>query len=172
MYIEDNIRKKNVKNIMNKIKLIVDTNKLSLPKDFSNEKVSAMIESGCLKFSIEYTESNNVSFLIETIYNDKVDSIINILNKDIIDAIIKNTIEPKNLALMKEEELNPKKFSEINKKKQKISELKENQGEVNMYTCKKCGGKRTKVKEMQIERGDEPTNFFITCLDCGYVEKQ
>ena len=172
MLIENNIRKKNVKNIMNKIKLIVDTNKISLPKDFSNEKVSAMIESGCLKFSMEYTETNNVSFLIETIYNDKVDNIINSLNKYILNAIISNKIEPNQIALMKEEELNPKKFSEINKKKKKISELKENQGEVNMYTCKKCGGNRTKVKELQIERGDEPTNFFITCLDCGYVEKQ
>ena len=38
--------------------------------------------------------------------------------------------------------------------------------------CKKCGGNRSKVKELQVDRGDEPTNIFITCLDCGHVEKQ
>ena len=172
MDIDKNIRKKNVKNIILKIRNIINDNKINISKDTNIENISALIESGILKFSMEYTETNNTPFLLEPTYNEKTNNILQVINKHIIEAIINKLIEPKKLAFMRDRELNPNKFKKIKQKKNKISELKDKTGEVNLYTCKKCGGNRTKVKELQIERGDEPTNFFITCLDCGHVEKQ
>ena len=37
---------------------------------------------------------------------------------------------------------------------------------VNFYKYKKFGDNKTKIIELQVERGDEPYNIFITYLDC------
>ena len=57
-------------------------------------------------------------------------------------------------------------------KKKKEDDIINNPKSVSSYKCKNCGGKRTKIKEEQILRADEPATVIITCLDCGYVEKQ
>ncbi len=164
MEIQKEIRKKSVKNIMLKIK--------NIKKIKDTELIAANIESGILKFTSEYVEANNLPFLIEDIYLQKIDELINLLDNNIIDNILNKKIDPKKIAFMKEEELNPSKFKKIKDKKKKISEIEDKDTSVNFYKCKKCGGNRTKIRELQVERGDEPYNIFITCLDCGYVEKQ
>ena len=172
MEIDSNIRKKNVKNIMIKFIDILKENNIYKDNKKDIEEISALIESGILKFSIEYAEANNTPFLLESIYSDKVYNITSLFNLEVIESILNKIIEPKELAFFSEEDLNPKKFREFNKKKNKIKEIKDNQTTVSAYTCKKCKGNRTTTKEIQIQRGDEPTTFFIKCLDCGYVEKQ
>ena len=40
-----------------------------------------------------------------------------------------------------------------------------------MYTCNKCGHKRTKTQELQMRASDEPMTLFITCLNCRHKWK-
>ena len=34
-----------------------------------------------------------------------------------------------------------------------------------IYTCKKCGGKKTQSYEVQLRRSDEPATVFIECVN-------
>ena len=167
MEIEDYDRKKNVKNIILKIKDL----KNNIPKD-KLENVAANIEVSVLNFSKEYVEANNLPYLLDSIYNDKLTNIMSLISLELIEEILKDNIPANKIAFMNDSDLNPKKFKEFFKKRKKIDEIKDNTTVVTAYKCKKCGGNRSKVKELQVDRGDEPTNIFITCLDCGHVEKQ
>jgi DNA-directed RNA polymerase subunit M/transcription elongation factor TFIIS len=167
MEIDNNIRKKNVKNIILKFKKI--------NKSLSNDKlesISANIEAGVLRFSLDYVESNNSPFLLDSIYQEKLDNIVDLLNSDILSLINKNKIDPKQIASMSEKDLNPNKFSKITKKNKKIKEIEESKSTVTVFQCPKCKSRNSKVKELQLERADEPYDIFIECLDCGFVVKQ
>lgn len=37
--------------------------------------------------------------------------------------------------------------------------------EEGIYTCKKCGGKRTQSYEVQLRRADEPATVFVECVN-------
>ena len=164
--IESYDRKKNVKNIMLKFE------ELGFKDRVKNEKEAANIEYSVLEFSKEYVETNNIEFMLEQVYNDKIEEFINLLSKELITKIFEKIIDSKKIAFMKEDELNPQKFSKVKSKKKKEDDIINNPKSVSSYKCKNCGGKRTKIKEEQILRADEPATVIITCLDCGYVEKQ
>jgi len=48
---------------------------------------------------------------------------------------------------------------EVNKRLKPI-DIKEG-----IYTCKKCGGKRTQSYEVQLRRADEPATVFVECVN-------
>ena len=159
-------RKKNVKNIMLKFEELGFTHRVE------NEKEAANIEHSILEFSKEYVETNNIEFMLEQVYNEKIEEFINVISKELIIKIFNKIVDSKKIAFLKEEDLNPQKFNKIKSKKKKEDEIINNPKSVSSYKCKNCGGKRTKIKEEQILRADEPATVIITCLDCGYVEKQ
>jgi len=41
-----------------------------------------------------------------------------------------------------------------------------------VFTCKRCGSKRTIQAERQVRSADEPMTIFVTCVDCGNSWKQ
>ena len=57
------------------------------------------------------------------------------------------------------EEIKLAEEKEINKRLKPV-EIKEG-----IYTCKKCGGKRTQSYEVQLRRADEPATVFIECVN-------
>ena len=76
------------------------------------------IEYSIYKFSKEYAEFNNTPYLIISIYENKsseiLDEILNQNSKYLLNALLNKTINPKKIAYLKPEELNPDKYEKIN----------------------------------------------------------
>lgn len=153
----------------NRSEVISDLNKLKL------KKYSKDIESGIYNFSKDYVIQNEMEELIEQIYMDKASEIINKFKNDgdeIIKLLKEKKIDPKNLASMKPEELNPKNYESIIKKNQIKKYKEENQSANSSFKCSKCGNtKKFNVSQQQIRAGDEPITTFVKCLECGHTFK-
>lgn len=140
-------------------------------KKYFIESISNNIEDSIYVFSKKYAEDNNAPFLLEEIYKTKLDEILCILSgknsKYLIEMIMNKKIDPKTIAFLKPEKLNPKQYSKVIKETKK-KKIKENVG-TDVYKCSKCKKKRCTVEEKQIRSGDEPATIFVTCLECGHT---
>ena len=98
------------------------------------------IEDGIYMFSEEYAENNGTPFLIEQIYNSKAEDLINIFKSKNLQFIItklKNEdFDPKKLAFLSKEELEPDTAIKLDKEN--------NDGVKGIYECPKC--KKSNVK--------------------------
>ena len=137
-----------------------------------DEKSIIDIENGIYEFSKTYSEDNNTPYLIESIYDDKSNQILCILRSNklkwILESIKNKDFEPKKLAFLKPEELNPEKFEKIIKKKEIEEHKKNNKATTNAFKCSKCGKRKCTVEEKQIRSGDEPATVFVECKECGH----
>lgn len=148
---------------------------LKLIKKFDKD-TSKDIEESIYIFSKCYADDHETPFLIENIYKTKAEELLCSFNNDNLMFIIKQiknkNINPKEIAMMKVSDLNPKKYSEIMKKKE-IEEMRlSNKSSTNAFECSKCKKNKCSVIEKQIRAGDEPATLFITCLECGNVFTQ
>ena len=88
-----------------------------------NKSIAKDIEESIYLFSKEYAETNDAPFIIEEIYNSKKDEILALLtNKesDYLISLLKSKdckIDPKKIAFMSPETLNPEKYEMIIKKR-------------------------------------------------------
>ena len=164
MSLEKNIRDDNIK----VFKEILKEKKI-LKK---NGKIPEEIEEGIHNFSIDYAESNNTLFLLESIYIDKSEKIKCLLNtsKFIIKSLNDKKINPRELAFLKPEELDPDKYADIITKKEVEQFKKSNQATTDAYKCPKCKQRKCSVEEKQTRSGDEPATVYVECKnpDCGY----
>jgi len=130
------------------------------------------IEHGIYEFSKSYSEDNNTPYLIESIYDDKSNQLLCILRSNklkwILESMKNKDFEPKKLAFLKPEELNPEKFEKIIKKKEIEEHKKNNKATTNAFKCSKCGKRKCTVEEKQIRSGDEPATVFVECKECGH----
>lgn len=138
-----------------------------------NSLIAKDIENSIYIFSEKYADDNGTPFLIDNIYDTKAEEVLCILNnnnlKYIIKGINENKIDPKKFAFLKPAELNPEKFSDIIKKKQKEEMRMSDIGVSSAFECEKCKKNKCSIVEKQIRSGDEPATAFITCLECGHV---
>lgn len=153
---------------MNSRKQIID--KLNI---LMSDKISKDIEYSINQFSKEYAEINDTPYLIQSIYDTKAEEITNqILNSDFIVKAIKNKkIDPKKIAYLKPEELNPEKYESIIKKREMEEYKKNNKVGSTAFTCVKCKKSKCEVSQKQTRAGDEPPTTFVTCLECGHSFK-
>lgn len=86
-----------------------------------DKNTSKDIEESIYIFSKQYADDHETPFLIENIYNTKAEELLCSFNNDNLMFIIKQiknkNINPKEIAMMKVSDLNPKKYFEIMKKK-------------------------------------------------------
>jgi DNA-directed RNA polymerase subunit M/transcription elongation factor TFIIS len=138
-----------------------------------NDKQAKDVEDGVYNFSKEYAETNDTPYLIQSIYDTKSDEIVcQLLNTDfLVNAIKEKKIEPKKLAYMKPEELNPEKYESIIKKREMEEYKKNNKTGSSVFTCAKCKKSKCEVTQKQTRAGDEPPTTFVTCLECGHTFK-
>lgn len=119
-------------------------------------------------------------YLINLLYNY---ALLNALNKfhkwhDLPADILLNIgqhikkVNPSNLGKMDFHELNPyinqHIIEEIKIKTEQVINVKYS----TMYTCNKCGEKKTNMRELQTRSGDEGGTLFIYCLICNNVWRQ
>lgn len=152
-------------NVIKKINIILDDDTLSIN-----------LEKGIYNYAIKEANSRKIIKKWENpqfiqLYIDRLRSIyINVQNEELLHHIKNHEITPQTLAFMTHQEMNPLHWKKLIDAKIKRDANKFNktiQASTDMFTCKKCKGKRTTYYELQTRSADEPMTCFITCLDCG-----
>jgi DNA-directed RNA polymerase subunit M/transcription elongation factor TFIIS len=137
---------------------------------FNIEK-SIQIEAGLFEYTVMYSKMEDIcDELFEATYNDKLNDILINLNKKynetLIDSIINDKLNSYEVAFLNPNELNPKKWEFLVQKQEMKKFREENMSATDVYYCKKCGAKKSRVYQMQTRSADEPMTTFVTCLVC------
>jgi len=153
---------------MNREKIINEINKI-----FKNNSISKKIETSIYNYSVDYTNTYNMSYLIDNIYNNKSDDILGYLNYNefLKSAILENKINPEQLAFLKSEELSPDLYESIIKKRELEEYNKNNVKGSSVFTCSKCKKANCSITQKQMRAADEPPTTIVKCLECGYTFK-
>jgi DNA-directed RNA polymerase subunit M/transcription elongation factor TFIIS len=142
-----------------------------LIKDFV---VSNEIEDGIFEFALIHVTINNFhENLLLSVYKSKFNEIIlnldknsRLKNKTLRPMIKNNTFKPQLIAFLSPQQLHPKKWAAILKKKEFIIDKEKNIGATDVYTCQDCGESKCTISQLQTRGADEPTTTFITCCVC------
>ena len=146
-----------------------------------DEKTAINLEKGVFNFAIKEASSRKIVKKWENtqfvqLYIDRMRSIyINLKNELLLNQLKSKEIPPQAFAFMTHQEFNPEHWKEYIDRKQKrdVSKYTNNvEASTDMFVCKKCKSRRCTYYELQVRSADEPTNVFITCLDCGKNWKQ
>jgi len=140
------------------------------------EKISSNLEKGVYNYAIQEANFRKIVKKWENgafvqLYLDRLRSVyVNLKNnKDLGKMVIQGDVLPQTLAFMTHQEMNPQHWSEIIERltKRNASKFTDNaEASTDMFTCRKCKGKRCTYYEMQTRSADEPATVFITCVDC------
>ncbi|ADO67332.1 putative transcription elongation factor TFIIS [Cafeteria roenbergensis virus] len=146
---------------------------LDLVKD---SKLATKLENSIFKWTNDYMETNiTPPFMFENFYQDKFSDIIKHLNIKnnpyLLEAIKTGKIKPENIAFLKPEEIYPEKFEAILNKRKLEKAIKDNQATTDAFKCPRCKKRKAKIDQKQIRAGDEPMTTFVTCVECGNVQK-
>lgn len=154
---------------MNLSKEIRDKERKKIKK-LTSKKLADDIEESIYKYSEELAENNNTPFLLEGIYSTRSTEILTLIKDSnfILKAIKEKKIDPKRIAFLSPDELNPERYKEAKQKQEMEENTKKKQASTNAYTCPKCKARRSKVKQKQTRSADEPATTYVTCLECGY----
>jgi DNA-directed RNA polymerase subunit M/transcription elongation factor TFIIS len=157
-------------NIRQKLEAIID-----------DEKIAINLEKGVFNFAIKEASSRKIVKKWENkqfiqLYMDRMRTIyINMKNEVLLNQLKSKEITPQAFAFMTHQEINPEHWKDYidKKKKRDMSKYTNNvEASTDMFVCKKCKSRRCTYYELQVRSADEPTNVFITCLDCGKNWKQ
>ena len=141
-----------------------------------NEKKTINLEKGVYNYAIKEASNRKIIKKWENphfaqIYIDRLRSIyINLKNPDLLQQIKSGEITSQVLAFMSHQEMKPEAWRKLidEKIKRDANKYSNNmQASTDMFTCKKCRGKRCTYYELQTRSADEPATIFVTCLDCG-----
>ena len=140
------------------------------------EKTTTNLEKGVYNYTIKEASNRKIIKKWENphfaqIYTDRLRSIyINLKNPELLKQIKNGEITPQNLAFMSHQEMDPaawRKLIDAKIKRDANKYSNNTQASTDMFTCKKCRGKRCTYYELQTRSADEPATIFVTCLDCG-----
>ncbi len=132
------------------------------------------LEKGIFEFSLIHTFMNNLQekFVISN-YFDKMNEIINningnekINNQTLKQSILENQMHPELVAFLSPQQMHPKRWVELLNIKKYREDKENNIATTDLYKCRKCGERKSKISQMQIRSADEPTTTFVTCLVC------
>jgi transcription elongation factor S-II len=141
-----------------------------------DEKNAINLEKGIYNYAIK--EANNKKIIkkwenmyFSQIYIDRLRTVyFNLNHSDLLTQLNNNEITPQSIAFMTHQEMNPEHWRSMIEMKIKRDANKYTnnvQASTDMFTCKKCRGKRCTYYELQTRSADEPATIFVTCLDCG-----
>ena len=134
------------------------------------------LEKGIFNFAIKEANSRKIIKKWENsrfvqLYTDRLRTIfVNLKNEELLSSLNNGEILPQQLAFMTHQEMNPEHWRKWIEQKaiRDANKFTNNiQASTDMFTCKKCRGKRCTYYELQTRSADEPATIFVTCLDCG-----
>lgn len=132
------------------------------------------IEAGLWEYCLIYCSVKNLSNqLMPAVYQDLFQNIYDNINpkspeynRDLVMKIYDNEINKQEIAFLSPQELNPKKWKELQAKKDLREYKKNNIAATDLYKCYKCGERKCQVRQLQTRSADEPMTNFVTCLVC------
>ena len=147
-----------------------------LKEIIADEKNAVNLEKGVYNYAIK--EANNKKIIkkwenpyFAQLYIDRLRTIyFNLKNADLLAQLNNGEVTPQNIAFMTHQEMNPQHWRsmiELKIKRDANKYTNNVQASTDMFTCKKCRGKRCTYYELQTRSADEPATIFVTCLDCG-----
>lgn len=148
----------------------------SLITILKNKTLSNTIENSIFNYAISFCEDNNIDDdMCEYTYQEKSIQIIDVIKID-IKSFKKNIsdkkIIPEEIAFLSPQELDPKKWEKLLKKREKARKNLQNANVTEEYTCSQCANNKHTVVSLQTRSADEPITHFITCTNCGHTFKQ
>ena len=150
--------------------------KLEQQFSIKNKDIVANLEKGVFNFAIKEANSRKIIKKWENsrfvqLYTDRLRTICtNLKNDELLTSLLTGEITPQQLAFMTHQEMNPEHWRKWIEQKalRDANKFTNNiQASTDMFTCKKCKGKRCTYYELQTRSADEPATIFVTCLDCG-----
>ena len=90
-------------------------------------------------------------------------------NTTLLPMLYNVSFNPYFTAFLLPEQLHPKKWIDVVKKKQIRDEAINTQPYSDIYTCAKCHEKKFKISEIQLRCADEPTNKICQCMVCFHT---
>ena len=150
--------------------------KLEQQFTIENKDIVANLEKGVFNFAIKEANSRKIIKKWENsrftqLYIDRLRTICtNLKNDELLVSLKTSEITPQQLAFMTHQEMNPEHWRKWIEQKalRDANKFTNNiQASTDMFTCKKCKGKRCTYYELQTRSADEPATIFVTCLDCG-----
>ncbi len=137
-------------------------------------KKAISLEKGIFEFSLIHTFMNNLQQkFVVSVYLDKFDEIKNningndkINNQTLKQSILHGEIRPELVSFLSPQQMHPKRWAEVMSIKKYREDKENNIATTDLYKCRKCGERKSKVSQMQIRCADEPTSTFVTCLVC------
>lgn len=141
-----------------------------------DETMAINLERGVYNYSLKEATERKIIKKWENkpfvnIYTDRLRTIyMNLKNPALLENIKSGNILPQNMAFKTHQEMNPERWKELIEQKIVRDSNKYNnnlQSSTDMFTCKKCRGKRCTYFELQTRSADEPATIFVNCLDCG-----
>jgi|UniRef100_A0A6C0AS01 hypothetical protein len=150
--------------------------KIETQFSIENKNSAINLEKGVYNFAIKEANSRKIIKKWENsrfvqLYTDRLRTIcINLKNSELLQSLNSGEITPQQLAFMTHQEMDPEHWRKwIEQKAMRDANKFTNniQASTDMFTCKKCKGKRCTYYELQTRSADEPATIFVTCLDCG-----
>ena len=147
-----------------------------------NKKKSTNIEKSIYNYTITTAKNKNIikkwdNKYFKQIYIDKFRSIYNNLNpkksagsKELLRKIKKGEIKTRDIAFMRHQMLQPKKWKELIDKKilrdKNLTEI-DLSSATDEFKCPKCKQRVCTYYQLQTRSADEPMTTFVTCMTCG-----
>lgn len=142
----------------------------------SEDKLTTNLERGIFNYALKEANTKKIIKKWENpyfaqLYLDRLRTVyLNLKNMDLLTQLKNNEITPQGLAFMTHQEMKPEHWRSMIEMKIKRDANKYTnnvQASTDIFTCKKCRGKRCTYYELQTRSADEPATIFVTCLDCG-----
>jgi DNA-directed RNA polymerase subunit M/transcription elongation factor TFIIS len=138
--------------------------------------IADKIENGALEFAMINVSGENadvIEFLIY-MYNTKINDIcINldvhnkrINNKTLRSSLLDGYLDPHFVAFLTPQQMHPVRWAKELEKRRVAEEAGNNRKVTDIYTCRKCGDKKSTTTQMQTRSADEPMTIFVTCVTC------
>lgn len=140
--------------------------------------IAYIIEKGVFEFALTHVATNRLlNHYVIMAYTDKILSICDNLNPNnelignttLLPMVYGTAFNPYFTAFLPPEQIHPKKWLDVQKKKQIRDEAINTQPYSDIYTCAKCHEKKFKITEIQLRCLDEPTNRICQCMVCFHT---
>jgi DNA-directed RNA polymerase subunit M/transcription elongation factor TFIIS len=143
------------------------------------DQMSNDIENGVYEFTALFSKVNDITTpLIPAIYRDKIHDLVYNLdenspsgNKYLLAKIQSGEVNPKRIAFFSPDQLFPDQWQDITAKNEMRVKQSTTIETTDLYTCRKCGERKSTSRTLQLRGLDEPSTCFVTCIVCGHTFK-
>lgn len=164
-------------NLLRKAETLIDRQKgrQELTQIIHLIHIAHRIEKGIFEFSLLHITLHKLNDdLVAAVYNDKLYNLCvnldlentRIENYTLLPNVLNGSIDPYFLSFLSPEQLHPKRWSDVVTKSNLRDKAKYEVNTTDIYKCKKCGEKKSKISQLQTRSLDEPVTIYVVCLVC------